>query len=212
MAWDDNLRGQTIYSSWFVICTIFSLGAQRRQKLKVLKRTSKDATTRKYYNELLSKPIEELLELNEADAMEIDAQELLNEEIQDPEDKNQSSETASENKIAIVQERRDWVENLKGRTTSPTEKDWCDFMLAKTDKELFEEDEFCFKERNPRDGAEKQGPNDKNQNSEQSQDTRGNNDEPLNNNASVETGFSRGQPGHVKNEFSPSGKKGNGLK
>lgn len=189
-----------------------SLGAQRRQKLKVLKRTSKDATTRKYYDELLSKPIEELLELNEADAMEIDAQELLDEEVQDPEDKNQSSETASKNKIAIVQERRDWVENLKGRTTSPTEKDWCDSMLAKTDEELLEEDESCFKERNPRDGAEEQGPNDRNQNSEQGQDTRGNNDEPSNNNASVETGFSRGQPGHVKNEFSPSGKEGNGLK
>ncbi|EHA48108.1 hypothetical protein MGG_10754 [Pyricularia oryzae 70-15] len=148
----------------------------------------------------------------EIDAMEIDAQELLDEEVQDPEDENQSSETAFKNKIAIVQERRDWVKDLKGRTTSATEKDWCDSMLAKTDEELLEEDESCFKERNPRDGAEEQGPNDRNQSSEQGQDTRGNNDEQPNNNTSVGTGLNRGQPGHFKNELSPSGKEGNGLK
>ncbi|KAH9427488.1 hypothetical protein MCOR02_012119 [Pyricularia oryzae] len=142
----------------------------------------------------------------------IDAQELLDEEVQDPEDENQSSETAFKNKIAIVQERRDWIKDLKGRTTSATEKDWCDYMLAKTDEELLEEDESCFKERNPRDGAEEQGPNDRNQSSEQGQDTRGNNNEQPNNNTSVGTGLNRGQPGNVKNELSPSGKEGNGLK
>lgn len=194
-----------------------SLGAQRRQKLKFLKRTSKDATRKKHYDELLNKSNEGLLELHETDAMEIDAmeidaQELLDEEVQDPEDENQSSETAFKNKIAIVQERRDWVKDLKGRTTSATEKDWCDSMLAKTDEELLEEDESCFKERNPRDGAEEQGPNDRNQSSEQGQDTRGNNDEQPNNNTSVGTGLNRGQPGHFKNELSPSGKEGNGLK
>ncbi|TLD09478.1 hypothetical protein PspLS_11913 [Pyricularia sp. CBS 133598] len=195
-----------------------SLAAERRKKLKILKRGSKDATKKKHYDELLSGSNEGLLELNETDAMEIDGQELLDEEVQDPEDENQSSETASKNKIAIVQERRNWVKDLKGRTTSATEKDWCDSMLAKTDEELLEEDESCFKERNPRDGAEEQGQNDSNQNSEQGQDTRGNNDEQSNNNeqpnnnTSIGTGLNRGQPGHVKNELSPSGKEGNGLK
>ncbi|TLS20790.1 uncharacterized protein PpBr36_10924 [Pyricularia pennisetigena] len=142
----------------------------------------------------------------------IDAQELLDEEVQDPEDENQSSETAFKNKIAIVQERRDWLKASMDRTTDPEKKRWSRTLLEKPEEDLFELDDSYFTESNPRDGAEEQGPNDRNQSSEQGQDTRGNNDEQPNNNTSVGTGLNRGQPGHFKNELSPSGKEGNGLK
>ncbi|TLD03283.1 uncharacterized protein PgNI_12299 [Pyricularia grisea] len=161
---------------------------------------------------MLSKTDEELVDLNEEDATMIDAQELLDEEVQDAEDENQSSETAFENKIAIVQERRDWLKASMDRTTDPEKKRWFRTLLEKPEEDLFELDDSYFTESNPRDGAEEQGPNDRNQSSEQGQDTRGNNNEQPNNNTSVGTGLNRGQPGHVKNELSPSGKEGNGLK
>ncbi|TLD09487.1 hypothetical protein PspLS_11872 [Pyricularia sp. CBS 133598] len=179
------------------------LVAERRAKINVLKRRA-DATRQQHYDAMLSKTDEEIATFSGADAMIIDSQEL-------PDDKTDEKHQPG-NKIAIVQWRRDWLEGAKERTTDPKLKERCVAMLAKPDEELLEEDDSCFKEHNPRNGAEEQGPNDRNQDSEQGQDTKGNNDEQPNNNTSFETGHSRGQPGHVKNELSPSGIEGNGLK
>ncbi|TLS20298.1 uncharacterized protein PpBr36_11435 [Pyricularia pennisetigena] len=169
-----------------------SLAAERRKKLKVLKRASKDATRKKYYDELLSKPKEGLLELNEMDAMEIDAQELLDEEAQDPEDNNQSSETAFKNKIAIVQERREKLKASMDRTTDSKQKEWFRTLLDKPEEDLFELDDSYFTESNSRDGAEEQG-----------QDTSRNSDKQPNNNTSVETGHTRGQLGDHEKPLVP---------